>query len=138
MRNATFDGVGTRRPRPLGVWILTICAALFTGVLPLVVVLASPDLPSSALISAGLGLGIIVAAIGAWQGKDQARIALLVLVVLYYVLLAFSNYQLARSDFVDPEIRSRATTVGVRSLLWIPIYLWYFLRPKTRAWYRGR
>jgi hypothetical protein len=126
------------------VWILTICAAVFAGVLPIISAvvifaareqLATPGTVPIALLSAALGAGIIGAAVSTWRGSNTSRLVLLVLVVMFYALLAWSNWTTATSPL--PEVvQQRFKVTAMRSLLWIPLYLWYFLRPTTVAWYR--
>ncbi len=133
-----------RGPRPRGVRVLAICAAIFAGVLPIisaVVIFAarnqlatSGTVPTS-LLSAALGVGIVGAAVATWRGSNTGRIVLLALVVTFYVLLAWSNWTAASSS-VPEAIQRRSMFTAGRSLLWVLLYLWYFLRPTTVAWYR--
>lgn len=143
MRSATFSRDGGQTSRPLGVTILTICAALFAGLLPLTLALGSifvfPELGVSAPLmfaTAALSLAIFGAAVATWQGNDTGRLALLALVTVFYLILAISNFYTATSDVVDSATQRKAMITGVRSLLWIPLYLWYFLRAKTVAWFQ--
>ena len=143
MRSATFSRGGGQTARPIGVWILTICAALFAGILPLIGSLAAvfvfPEMGMSTplmLVAAGLSLAIFGSAVGAWQGSDGARLALVVLITLFYLLLSITNFYNATNDFLPADVQRKAAMTGIRSLLWIPLYLWYFLRAKTVAWYQ--
>lgn len=145
MRSAVYSRAVAQAPRPRGVWILTVCAAIFAGLLPLfgslAVVFVFPEVGGSVplmLATAALSLAVFGAAVGAWQGSDNARLALLVFVVLFYTLLAITNFYTATSDVVLPDTRWQATKAGWRSIAWIPLYLWYFLRADTVAWYRER
>lgn len=144
LNTMSFGRTETRGPRPRGVWILTICAAVFAGVLPILGSLAvfaareqldTPGTVQIALLSASLGASIIGAAIAAWRGSNTGRLVLLGLVVAFYALLAWSNYTTATSPLIPGDLQQRYMTVAVRSLLWIPVYLWYFLRTPTRRWY---
>ena len=82
-----------RALRPLGVWILTILNSLVAGVLPLLAVVAAmggnvavPGTEMTAMLLAGLGIGVIGASVGTWQRSDTARIVLLGLLALYHGL----------------------------------------------------
>lgn len=143
MRSATFSRGGEQPSRPLGVTILTLCAALFAGLIPLILSLATifvfPELGASTplmLVSAGLSLAVFGAAVATWQGNDTARLALVGLVTVFYLTLAITNFYTATNDVVDTATQRKAMITGVRSLLWIPLYLWYFLRAKTVAWFQ--
>lgn len=144
MRSATFSRGGERDPRPLGVWILTACAAIFAGLLPLIGSLAAvflfrEELGMSTplmLVTAVLSLAIFGSAFATWQGNDTARLALVALVVLFYLLLAITNFYNATNDFLAADVQRKSAMTGIRSLLWIPLYLWYFLRAKTVAWFQ--
>jgi hypothetical protein len=140
----SFGRRAQRGPRPRGVWILTICAAIFAGVYPILgslfvfaarEQLDTPGTVPIALLSTALGASIIAAAIAAWRGSNTGSWVLLGLVVAFYVLLAWSNYTTATAPLIPDDIRRDYMTVAIRSLLWIPIYLWYFLRAPTRKWY---
>lgn len=143
MRSATFSRGSGQASRPLGVTILTICAALFAGLIPLVLSLATvfvfPELGVSTplmLVTAVLSLAVFGTAVATWQGNDTARLALLALVTVFYLTLAITNFYTATNDLVDSATQRKAMITGVRSLLWIPLYLWYFLRAKTVAWFQ--
>lgn len=142
MRSAVYTHNHSQEPRPLGVWVLTVCAAVFAGILPLLGSLAYmliPDLGGNMLlmlVTAGLSIAVLGAAVGAWQGNDTARLALVGLASLFYLLLAITNFYTATSDFVVEDVQRKALMTGIRSLLWIPLYVWYFLRAKTVRWYR--
>lgn len=137
MRNATYGRTVPRGARPLGVWILTGFAIVYAGIVPIINVFLIPDPNILTMLAAGLGIAVIGAAIGAWQGSDRARLVFMVLMLVYYGLLAYSTFAVV-GEAIEASVRSRYLRVGIRSLLWIPIYLWYFLRPKTLAWYRNQ
>lgn len=133
-----------RALRPLGVWILTILNSLVAGVLPLLALVAAlggnaavPGTELTAMLLAGLGIGVIGASIGTWQRSDTARVVLLGLLVLYHGLNTLGSL-LGLGDPTIPDIE-RASIYGsiFRAIFWIGINFWYFLRPKTRAWFRG-
>jgi len=133
----------TRAPRPLGVWLLTILNILIAGVLPLlsaVAVLggnaAVPGPELTALLLAGLGIGVIGASIGTWQGSDSARIVLLGLLLLFHGLNVLGLFLGLSAEGIPEREQTRAFAGMFRSVFWVAINLWYFLRPKTRAWFR--
>ena len=104
--------------RPKGVWIATIWAGLFAGLLPMAAVLvlyfgpgdgdgflSGPQFGFALL----LALGVISLSIATWRGRSIARYGLVVFVVIHYALIAYQNYQLAAAGV---EIR------GGNSLFW--------------------
>ena len=111
--------------RPVGVWIATVYAGLFAGVLPLAVVafltfgpgdlsfvVSGLELAFAAL----LGLGIIAAAIGTWRGSSTSRYLLVLLVVIHYGLVAYQNYRLADAEMVGaglPRAMGRIITAAM-------------------------
>ncbi len=141
----TIRGETTHRaPRPFGVWLLTILNILIAGVLPLISAVAVlggnaavPGTDLTALLLAGLGIGVIGASIGAWQGSDSARIVLLGLLVLFHGLNALGLLLGLSAEGIPDREQARAFAGMFRSVFWVAINLWYFLRPKTRAWFRG-
>lgn len=133
-----------RALRPLGVWILTIVNSLVAGVLPLLALVAVlggnvavPGTELTAMLLAGLGIGVIGASVGTWQGSDSARIVLLGLLVLYHGLNTLGSL-LGLADQTIPATEQASIYASIfRAIFWIGINFWYFLRPKTRAWFRA-
>jgi len=89
----------------------------------------------TALALAALGCGIIVAAVGTWQGSRRACIALLGLLTIYYGLHMLGNLRLATSDWVPEAVQTRAWATLGRGVFWLGLNYWYWLRPATRAWF---
>lgn len=145
MNSAWQRPTTNRVSRPVGVWLLTIFDGLVAGVIPLLTVFAVlgngveilPGGTMTAILLAGIGIGVIGAAVGAWQGSDRARIALLALIAIFYGLNMLANFRIATADWVPQDAQVRALATLVRSIFWVAINYWYFLRPQTRAWYRA-
>lgn len=130
--------------RPLGVWILTILNSIVAGVLPLLAVVAAlggnvavPGTEMTALLLAGLGIGVIGASVGTWQRSDSARVVLLGLLALFHGLNTLGSV-LGLSDQTIPATEQASIYASIfRAIFWTGINFWYFLRPKTRAWFRA-
>ncbi len=127
--------------RPPGVWILTVYAILLVGIAPLLLSLFLLVSGNSAgnivsiLLSLPLSIGIIISAIGVWQGKENARKSLLVLVTLHYVLIAINNSLLINSGQVSDEAQTQLWGRVIRGLLYPAIYIWYFNRYTIKEFY---
>lgn len=80
-------------------------------------------------------MGVIVTAIGAWRGNDKARKSLLVFVTLHYALIALNNYWMIRSGAVPDEEQTRLWGRVLRGFLYPAVYIWYFNRRTTKAFY---
>src|ERR1044071_1857937 len=124
-----------RALRPLGVWVLTILNSLVAGVLPLLAVVAAmggnvavPGTEMTAMLLAGLGIGVIGASVGTWQRSDTARIVLLRLLALYHGLNPLGSVMgLSIEGFPATEQASIYGSI-VRGIFWVAINFWYFLR----------
>lgn len=130
--------------RPLGVWLVTIFDALFAGVVPFLAAFAalggSSALPGGAALAlplAALSIGVVGAAVGTWQRSNRARIALLALMTLFYVLNIFASAYVATADFVPGAAQTKAWASVARGIFWLALNYWYWLRPATRAWFRA-
>lgn len=133
-----------RALRPLGVWILTILNSLVAGVLPLLAVVAAmggnvavPGTEMTAMLLAGLGIGVIGASVGTWQRSDTARIVLLGLLALYHGLNTLGSVMGLSTEGIPATEQASIYGSIVRGIFWVVINFWYFLRPKTRAWFQG-
>jgi hypothetical protein len=126
--------------RPLGVWILTIFA-LFTGIAPLILYIYliisrnNAGDPITILISTAVSIGIIITSIGAWLGKNIFRIALLILITIYYVLIGFSNLLMLNSGQIAFEGQILLCGRVVRGILYPAIYIWYFNKRTTKEFF---
>jgi hypothetical protein len=143
MRPITAAPLASAQRRPVGVWLLTIANALVAGLIPLlgdsVRYFSGPGLPGGLLmllVAGALSLAIIVTSLRAWARDDRARQLMLVLILLFHGLTILSSLLLLGSTG-STSLQSQALAEAVRSLFWIGINLWYFLRRSTLAWYRG-
>ena len=134
-----------RPERPVGVGILTIWNAFSAGFLPALTSILQINnaarqnqgaISLGALcLSVGLPVSVVTAAIGAFMGYDRARVALLVLVTLYYGLDAFGSILPVATGAQTEQLLfgiARALWDG----FWIVLNAWYFLRPSTIEFYR--
>ena len=133
-----------RALRPLGVWVLTILNSLVAGVLPLLALVAAmggnvavPGTEMTAMLLAGLGIGVIGASVGTWQRSDTARIVLLGLLALYHGLNTLGSVMGLSTEGLPATEQASIYGSIVRGIFWVAINFWYFLRPKTRAWFQG-
>jgi type IV secretory pathway VirB2 component (pilin) len=125
--------------RPLGVWLLTIYAVL-TGAIMQLFALAAAGFIGLELSAGGvlftltLALSIVFAAFGAWRGSNKARIALLVLITLHYVVIAINNALLL---FDGTATGNDVRFIGriLRGFLYPALYIWYFGRRETMQFY---
>jgi hypothetical protein len=147
MKFSDEPGYRHQRPyRPTGVSILTILNGFSAGFLPAfsaisqIASAADQNLEGLTLtalcLSVGLPVAIISAAIGAFMGSDRSRLALLILVTLFFSLRAFQNASLALAGAIPEDQQVLAYGRIFWSALWIGINVWYFLRPSTIAFYR--
>ena len=132
--------------RPLGVWILTGYALLFVGLAPIataVVLYASSEAQAAGLgivdllLPLVLGICTTIAAIGAWRGNNKARIALVVLVTINYVLIAINNLLMLSSGPIPESQQISAWGRVIRGVLYPAVYFWYFRRAETREYYES-
>lgn len=130
--------------RPAGVWILSTLNLVISGVFPILTAFAFFFAGNGAaswldaivaLLQAALGGAIIWTTIGAWQGRDRFRRALLKWLVAFHMLQIASNLTILAIGGVPSQSVSRFAGAIVRSAFWMGINLWYFLRHQTREWY---
>jgi hypothetical protein len=128
--------------RPLGVWLLTIYAAIFAGLAPLVlatVLLLSGNLgknPVFPIISMLLNVSIIYYSVRTWQGNDRARKIFLILITANYVFIGLNNLILLLSEQVPVDEQTRLYGRVFRGVLYPAIFIWYFNRSKTKEFYQ--
>jgi hypothetical protein len=125
----------TASERPRGIWIVTIWVGLFAGILPLVLAALMYFGPTSVselmtaqqlAISAVLGVGIIISAIGAWKGQRWGRATLIVLAAVHYGLIAHNNYKLATDANTPADQIPRIWARVARSIATIAVVGAYF------------
>lgn len=138
--------------RPTSVKVLTIYLAIFAGVVPIAVsamlIMSMMQQPTETLDSilgfvgsVFIGMGVVVSAIAAWQGKNWGRYSLVVFAVLHYGLIAANNYgMLQTSDLPDiatlePE---RLWARVIRGPIYIAIVVWYFIFSKRSKEFYAR
>ena len=132
-----------QKPRPTGVWILTIYALIFVGIAKLVlsvIMLVSGNGSGrilGILLSIPISIGVIISAINTWKGSEQARKFLLVLVTLHYVLIAINNYILISSVLVPDNEKSQLWGRILRGFIYPAIYLWYFNKNKIKGFFNS-
>jgi len=133
----------TKPKRPIGVWILSIYAIIFAGILPLLALFAIKRSGFNlsvfeALFPIILAIGIIVSSIGTWQGSNKARISLMVLITVHYVLIAINNTSLLVSGSVRSDVQPQMIGRIIRGIFYPATYIWYFRRPTTMLFYSER
>lgn len=127
--------------RPFGIWIFTIYALIFAGIAPLLLsifLLFSGNTGGNTigiLFSIPLSIGVIITAIGAWQGNASSRKLLLILITLNYALIGINNFLELSFGEVPVEQVSRFWGRVLRGILYPAVYLWYFNRATTKAFY---
>jgi hypothetical protein len=138
--------------RPIGVWVLTICDALYAFVMmaPSMQVLTEKyegvDWPLRARIIAplvvALSISICISSFGAWRGSAWARTALLALLTVFAVALAWESLAILatfrRLGHGLNDITAWAwwdASIGVRAAIGLAVNYWYFLGPRPRNFY---
>lgn len=129
-----------RPKRPLGIWIFTVIHVLgglisIAGVGILLLTLlgggSMPGMSPNYYLRALYSFMMLFIIIGVWLGHNPSRIALLSITTLYYGgsigLLLLTTSTRETSD----------TSTGVLSgLFYMLLYLWYFRRPQTVAFFQ--
>ena len=127
--------------RPLGVWFLTIYAAIFAGISPLVLsvgMLGSGGLGTNSvilIISMLLNASIIYYSFRTWQGNDRARKTFMILVTMNYLLIAVNNISFLLSGQLTSDDQTILFGRILRGVLYPAIYIWYFNRSTTKLFY---
>ena len=132
----------TNPRRPLGIWGLSLYAAVIAGIIPTVaalLVVLSPENQEqlglttlSLFFSLALGLGIVVTSIGVIRGSDRSRKLLFLLLVIHYGLIIVNNGLLIFMDDLTSEEQTLAIARVLRSALIPALYAWYFSRPYVK------
>jgi len=135
----------SRPKRPMGVWLGTIGWGMGAGLLPLISVLRSVAMATSAaqLTPTAIASGVVTllvcgaaaaAAVGTWKGNRRALYVFLSGTSFYYVGMGVVNYLAWRNGGI-----AETTASGwiFRGFL-MPLVAWgYFLRPSVRAFFGG-
>jgi hypothetical protein len=131
-----------KKHRPLGIWILTIFAMIFGGVIPLsfepldllrgyTAFFSERDIPIIT-VRAFLSLFIVVTSILAWSGSKIGKIIFLIFVTVFFL-----------GDGIDTY--SWGTRIPSSTLVWFRyitdftfplICIWYFNRPSIKEFFR--
>ena len=128
-----------RISRPVGLYIITVFDFIAVGLVPLLTVVGAArnpevDLPFYAvLVSVGLTVLVMVAAVWALVGDNLGRYLLLGLVTLSSVLLILNNLIIISSGD-SSSIRSIGWVI--RASFWIGINWWYFNRQHVIAYFK--
>lgn len=133
-----------RPERPLGVTILSIWNGISLGLLP--IVLQSVALTSGAraeftpltCLTLLFSMGILFTALGTWRGHDPSRMGMLILLVVYHGFQSFNTSLPLFTEEVPAEARLQIYGQILRSVGWVIVNAWYFLRPSTIDFYRRR
>lgn len=128
--------------RPPGVWLISFHALVFAGVMPLFLklwMIASGNFNGDDVLLFGASIVVhalvIPTAFGAWSGNNRARLAFVALIGLNYAIDSYVNLSAAGLPGLNDAPAQRFRLIALRSLLWAGLVIWYFLRPKTRAWF---
>ena len=138
------EDISQRPERPLGVTALAIWDGVMVGVVPAIssgIIIANTSNQESISIltlclATGIPIAIVSAAFGTFRGNDRARLSLLVLLTIYFSLNAFQNVTLLVSGDLIPEEQLTSIWRILTAIISVGINLWYFLRPKTIAFFR--
>lgn len=129
-----------RISRPVGLYIITVLDFIAVGLVPLLTIVWTArnpeiDLPFYAvLVSVGLAVMVMAAAVWAWIGDNLGRYFLLGLVTLSSVLLILNNLIILSSGDNSSSIRSIGWVI--RASFWIGINWWYFNRQHVVAYFK--
>ena len=130
----------SRISRPLGVWVLTIYAGLFVGIIPILVIIffgASSELGLGLFISIPFYIAVMVLAFKTWRGGDRKALNyFLVLVTLNYVLVGINNLIYLISNDIPAEDATRLMGRIIRGVLYPAVYIWYFRKESTLEFFQ--
>ncbi len=131
------------RERLLGIWILTLYALVFAGLMPLTIeVLPVSPGPGrdpggislvTVLAVVALSLAIIVTSILTWKGNDRARAFFVFFVTGYYILTALNGLLVQFSG--DPAAGVVNISRILMGVLIPPFYIWYFRRADVKQFF---
>jgi len=131
------------KERLLGIWILTLYAMVFAGLMPLTIELLlffsrfgrdSGEI-SYVTVFAGvaLSLAIIVTSILTWKGNDRARFFFVFFVTGHYILIVLNGLLVQFSG--DPAAGLVNLSRILMGVLIPPFYIWYFRRADVKQFF---
>lgn len=130
-----------RPNRPTGVWVLSLYALIFVGLLPALLgiyVLVSGQAAGNELdllLALPISLGALISAYGAWKGDNRARKSLLFFVSLHYAFIALNNFLVIQSGQVPDDQLTTYWGRVLRVFVYPVLYIWYFTKPTTKEFY---
>lgn len=154
MDNIVSKNVSPEKRRPLGVWILTIQALIIAWfifevnnsmmVLKGEVAMFASDAVPFMLLWAYLCIGVIIASFLTWIGWEPGRIFFLAITFIFYIGIGQNIFSWIVNPYFwkilpwetiwDEIIPTIFQFIGC---ILLPIlYIWYFNKPSTRAFYR--
>jgi lysylphosphatidylglycerol synthetase-like protein (DUF2156 family) len=129
--------------RLLGIWILTLYALVFAGLMPLTIEALllfsglggeSQGVSTVTVVAViGLSLAIVVTSIATWMGKSRARVFFVFFVTLYYILIALNGLLVQFSG--DPSADAFNISRILMGFLIPPFYIWYFRRADVKQFF---
>jgi hypothetical protein len=139
-----LEDIAQRPERPLGVSLLSIWNGVTIGFIPALRFgisiarnVGQDDISILAMcLGIGLPVAIITAAIGTFRGNDRSRVALIILLTLYFSLTTFQSVTLIVTGRLTLEEQFWSYAGILSAILTLTINLWYFLRPSTIAYFR--
>ncbi|MHB8136731.1 MAG: hypothetical protein ACYDH1_21170 [Anaerolineaceae bacterium] len=120
------------KPKWLNVFI--IYGLIFAGIVPVIFLLYlfisgnAAGMEINLLLALPINLGVIISAVGAWKGKNIARIFFFILISINYILIGINNLMLMNSDIATGNEISR---IG-RGIIYPALYIWYFNRVSVK------
>jgi hypothetical protein len=145
--SSCFSAHAGRPSRPFGIWLAAGYAVLFAAFMPLFTHLWALTFPPHSgfeeitlphlLHTAGMSLSIAFFAILAWRGNNRGRIALLVLLTVYYAMIAFENSIWLSANVNNPDLMDMFFMRMARAITVPAIFVWYFTEPGIKAFYHA-
>ena len=133
--------------RPFGVWLATGYAIIFTAFMPLFTHVWALTFPSNSgfeeitplhlLLTAGVSIVMTIIAVQAWRGHNRARITLVILISLYYGLIAFENGSWLSANLNNADLVGMFFMRMARGIVVPAIFIWYFTEPEVKRFYQA-
>lgn len=136
--------ISNRPGRPLGVWLLTVYAAIFAGLIPLttaVVLTASGGLGYNSLAFVPaliINSSMIYFSWRTWRGDRSAIKYLLILITIHYILIGINNGIAFFDGLGSTSERFRLVGRMIRAVLVPVVYIWYFRRWNVQEFFQPR